>query len=534
MPLQLRIGLILLALTTFLSTLGYDPFASFIAGGGQYTLPSIVGCILLFMVGRRSQHLEQQLATAATHLHTAEAQRQTLCSRLDALSSETVQLLEQLASLRLTVAQQEVLAPARLLLAQGDHTEAVKLLQAAVEAHPDSVEINWLLGESMCQNKHYADALPHLLAGLPAGDVRRLSFVAQCEQTLGLYSEAEAHLNQLISAQGGEPKQEDLLTLGAVQRQLDPQRAKETLAQVLALNPYNSVARYQLIELETESGAYESAIDLATEGLERNTADVGCFVSRAEAYFRRGRREDEKRILDDLATAQARNRKDYNIYRLRGALQQRRAGHQRHPSERQQKLHQALVAYEDGLTNVPPKFHAHLLAAASRVLLQLRRFDEAAKCAQRAVNHYPGHVSNHLALAFSRLATRQWQAAAEAAERGLQWAGWGGRVWLTAIGIFANACGGMKTAALRPKCAALVADLKADDRQFALSESWDIVRGVLGEAVQGRPGPEAALVTDTIALLGKSMTLGQYVSRWVDVKEINTERDGVAARAARA
>jgi tetratricopeptide (TPR) repeat protein len=515
MPLQLRVGLILLLLATVLSAFGYDPFAAFISGGGQYTLVSITGCMLLFLVGRRSCYLEQQLATATTHLHTAEAQTQTLSSRLEALSSETAQLSEQLASLRLAVTQQEVLAPARLMLTQGGHAEAVKLLQEAVESQPDSVEINWLLGESMFQNKQYIEAMPHLLAGLLGGDVRRLSIVAQCEQTLGLYAEAEAHLHQLISVRGGEPKQEDLLMLAAVQRQLEPERAKETLEQVLAL----------------ESGAYESAIDLATEGLERNTADVGCFVSRAEAYFRRGHREDEKRILDDLATAQARNRKDYNIYRLRGALQQRRAGHMRHPSESQQKLHEALVAYEDGLANVPPKFHAHLLAAASRVLLQLKRFDEAARCAQRAVNHYPGHVSNHLALAFSQLATRQWQAAAEAAERGLQWAGWGGRVWLTVIGIFANACGGMKMDAIRSKCSALVADLKVDDRQFALSESWDIVRDVLCEAVQDRPAPEAALVMDTIALLEQSMTLDQYESRWVEAQNITTARGEVASRA---
>jgi thioredoxin-like negative regulator of GroEL len=278
MPLQLRVGLILLLLATVLSAFGYDPFAAFISGGGQYTLVSIIGCMLLFLVGRRSCYLEQQLATATTHLHTAEAQTQTLSSRLEALSSETAQLSEQLASLRLAVTQQEVLAPARLMLTQGGHAEAVKLLQEAVESQPDSVEINWLLGESMFQNKQYIEAMPHLLAGLLGGDVRRLSIVAQCEQTLGLYAEAEAHLHQLISVRGGEPKQEDLLMLAAVQRQLEPERAKETLEQVLALNPYNSVARYQLIELETESGAYESAIDLATEGLERNTADVGCFV----------------------------------------------------------------------------------------------------------------------------------------------------------------------------------------------------------------------------------------------------------------
>src|SRR5262249_45256165 len=154
-------------------------------------------------------------------------------------------------------------------------------------------------------------------------------------------------------------------------------RARQTLLQALALNPYNSAVRYQLIDLELRLGAYEHAIDLATEGVTRNPADVGCCVSRAEAYFRRGHPEDEEHILRDLATAQVKNRKDYNIYRLRGALYQRRASRAQYPAETQQALHQALETYSEGLTVVPSKFHAHLLALQSRVCLQLRRFDDA-------------------------------------------------------------------------------------------------------------------------------------------------------------
>ena len=45
-------------------------------------------------------------------------------------------------------------------------------------------------------------------------------------------------------------------------------------------------------------------------------------------------------------------------------------------------------------------------------------------------------------LAFARLAAKQWHQAAQAADRGMQWAGWGGKIWLTAIIIFAHACAG--------------------------------------------------------------------------------------------
>jgi tetratricopeptide (TPR) repeat protein len=386
-----------------------------------------------------------------------------------------------------------------------------------VTRYPENTEARWLLGEALFGVKRYAEAQPHLLAGLLDDDGHRLALMAQCEQMLGRFVEAETHLLRLIEVRG-EPRQDDLVALGSVQSELDLSRAGKTLTQALALNPYNSVARYQLIELEMRTGVYERAISLATEGLNRNPADVGCFVSRAEAYFQRGRLEDDARILDDLATAQARNRKDYNIYRLRGALHQRRASCADDPAAGRQALHQALEAYEDGLANVPSKFHAHLLAAESRVLLQLRCFDDAAARAQRAVNHYPGHVSNHLALAFARLSTRQWKAAAQAAERGMQWAGWGGRIWLTAIGIFASTFMGEKPAALRQKCAALAADLKADARRFTLSESWNVVREVLHETADSITNSYGALVIDTIALLEQAITPEQYQRRWVETR----------------
>jgi tetratricopeptide (TPR) repeat protein len=231
--------------------------------------------------------------------------------------------------------------------------------------------------------------------------------------------------------------------------------------------------------------------------------------------------EDEPRILDDLATAQAKNRKDYNIYRLRGALYQRRASSLTEPGESQRTLHKALEAYEDGLTHVPSKFHAHLLAAESRVLLQLKRFEDAAARAQRAVEHYPGHVSNHLALAFAKLASQQWKAAAQAADKGMQWAGWGGRVWLTAISLFANAFMGRDAATLHQKCVALAADLQADDRHFALSESWEAVRTVLYETANQAPNGWGGIITDTIALLERTITPEQYQHKWGNTRGLD-------------
>jgi tetratricopeptide (TPR) repeat protein len=512
-----RFLLILLVVAVFVSGLGYDPLARLFPGMGGYILPGVLALGLLLVFMRRIRRLETQVTQVLQELQSAHEQHRATVAQLDAMAAQTDDLSTAVGQMQRDVGQRDLLLPGRLLLLQRRYEEAAKMFQEAVTSHPDSREAHWLLGESCFEAKHYAEALPHLLAGLVEHDVRRLTTVAQCEQVLGRYTEAEAHFLRLIELRG-EDRQEDLVALGAVQSEVAPERARATLTRALALNPYNSVARYQLIELEIRTEAYEYAIELATEGLHRNPADVGCCVSRAEAYFRRGRLEDEAGILDDLITAQTKNRRDYNIYRLRGALYQRRASRTADPVGSQRALHQALEAYEDGLTNVPPKFHAHLLAAESRVLLQLKRFEDAAARAQRAVEHYPGHVSNHLALAFAKLASQQWRAAAQAADKGMQWAGWGGRVWLTAISLFANAFIGRDAAALRQKCAVLAADLKADDRHFALSESWEVVRTVLHETANKAPDGWDRLVTDTIALLERTITPEQYQHKWGHTK----------------
>ena len=510
--------LVLVILSVCVGGLGYDPFVPVFPAVGAYVLPSVLAVALLTTMLRRSQRLEKRVIAVLEALTTVQQQQHTTHDRDAAAMVHTAQLSAEIQQLRQHMAYSESLLPGKLLLLQRRYDDAAKIFQEALASHADNLEARWLLGETFFAAKRYADALPHLLAGLVADDAYRLTVVAQCEQTLGRYTEAEGHLLRLI-AMRGEPRQDDLIMLGAVQSELDAERARATLTQALHLNPYNSVARYQLIELEIHLEAYERAIALATEGLTRNPADVGCCVSRAEAYYRRDHSEDERHILADLATAQVKNRKDYNIYRLRGALYQRRASRATEPVQGEQALHAALAAYKEGVGNVPPKFHAHLLAAQSRVLLQLKRFDEATVQAQRAVDHYPGHVSNHLALAFAQLASRQWRAAALAAERGMQWAGWGGRVWLTAIGLFANAFVGSEAAALRQQCMGLVTDLTTEDRYFALSESWDVVREVLQKTAESAADSRGALVMDTIALLEHTLTPEQYRHRWIGPEE---------------
>jgi tetratricopeptide (TPR) repeat protein len=474
-------------------------------------LLSTLGCLSILLV--RLQRLGQAVSQTQEHSRTLHAQFQDAAGRLETVTAEVQQCTQALHDMQQAMARSEWLWPGKLLLSQRRYDEAIKLFQEALARAPEHPSLHWSLGEALCGARRYAEALPHVRAGLVADDVTQLMFLAQCEQALGHYTEAEAHLLRILEVRG-ETRQDDLMALATVQSELEPTRARQTLLRALTLNPYNSAVRYQLIDLELRLGAYEQAIELATEGVTRNPADVSCCVSRAEAYFRRGRSEDEERLLRDLATAQAKNRKDYNIYRLRGALYQRRAGRARQTAEAHRYLRQALEAYTAGIAVVPPKFHAHLLALQSRVYLQLKRFDEAVAQAQRAVEHSPGHVSNHLALAFARLAARQWHAAAQAAERGIPWAGWGGKIWLTTIGMLARACAGDAPDTLRQRCTALADALEADMKRFTPSESWSAVRDTLLAVADQSAESCGALVLDTVALLEGVVTLEDYRSKW--------------------
>jgi tetratricopeptide (TPR) repeat protein len=464
--------------------------------------------------------IQQQGQQSHSELMQAwQGERDTHAEQFDELQRRLHRLSATAQGLKRAQAEQTSLLPAQVSILQKRYDDAIKWLQSAVEQYPESTEARWLLGEALVGNKRHAEALPHLRAGLVEEDVHRLSLIAQCEQGLGYYTDAEKHLVRLIEMRG-DLRQQDLVALGAVQSELEPQRAAITLSRALDLNPFNSAARYQLIELRMRLGDFDAAIDLATDGLERNRADISCYVSRADARFCRGALEDEPAILKDLDMAQSKNRRDYNIYRLRGALYQRRASRIEQAAEHRCVLQEAIEAYEEGLRHVPPKFQAHLLAAESRVFLQLSRFEEAIKAAQAAVRHASGHVSNHLALALAHLAAGQWHAAVQAADQGMPWAGWGGRIWLTAIDIFASACAGIDPKSLRPKCDLLAHELSGDKRHFELNDTWSVIREVLhkNQTHVGKRGD--MLIRDTISLLEHTLSPQVYQQTWGEAPKV--------------
>jgi tetratricopeptide (TPR) repeat protein len=515
--------LVLFVISLFLSGLGYDPLSRLIPGIAPFILPGLLLAALALTLMQGMVSMQQQWQHSNNEiLHALNAETDASASRFDEMQRRLKRLGAITQGLKTAQTEQASLLPARVSILQKRYDEAIKWLQHAIEQLPESAEVRWLLGEALVGNKRHAEALPHLRAGLVEEDVHRLSLIAQCEQGLGYYTDAEKHLVRLIELRG-DLRQQDLVALGVVQSELEPQRAARTLSQALELNPFNSAARYQLIELHMRLSTYDEAISLATDGLERNRADIGCYVSRADARFRRGALEDEQAILNDLASAQTKNRRDYNIYRLRGALYQRRASRMEQATERQRVLREAVDAYEEGLRHVPPKFQAHLLAAESRVFLQLNRFEEAVKAAQSAVQHASGHVSNHLALALAQLAAGQWHAAVQAADQGMPWAGWGGRIWLTAIDIFASACAGIDPSSLRPKCTILAHELSGDERHFELSDTWSVVHEVLNKKNTNVSKRGALLVHDTIGLLEHTVSPQVYQQTWGDMPVVAVE-----------
>jgi hypothetical protein len=101
----------------------------------------------------------------------------------------------------------------------------------------------------------------------------------------------------------------------------------------------------------------------------------------------------------------------------------------------------------------------------------------------------------------------------------MPWAGWGGKIWLTAIGLLARACTGDTPDTLRQRCTALVDALAADAKRFTPGESWNAVRDMLLAVADQSDESCGALVLDTVALLDGAVTPEDYRSKWVSTQE---------------
>ena len=127
----------------------------------------------------------------------------------------------------------EWLWPGKLLLSQRRYDEAIKMFQEALARAPEHPSLHWSLGEAFCVVPGVTPRRCHIygLASWPMR-VTQLTLLAQCEQALGHYTEAEAHLLRILEVRG-RTRQDDLMALATVQSELEPTRARQTLLRAL-------------------------------------------------------------------------------------------------------------------------------------------------------------------------------------------------------------------------------------------------------------------------------------------------------------
>jgi tetratricopeptide (TPR) repeat protein len=222
--------LMLFVLSLLISGFGYDPLSSLIPALAPFMLPGLFLAALAWTLLRGMASAQQQWQQSTGDIRQAlQTATETRISQFDEMQRRLNRLGATTQNLQVAQAEQASLLPARVSLIQKRYDDAITWLQDAVEQWPESTEARWLLGEALVGNRRHAEALPHLRAGLVEEDVRRLSLIAQCEQGLGYYTDAEKHLLRLIEMRG-DLRQQDLVTLGMVQSELEPQRAAITLS----------------------------------------------------------------------------------------------------------------------------------------------------------------------------------------------------------------------------------------------------------------------------------------------------------------
>jgi tetratricopeptide (TPR) repeat protein len=182
--------------------MGYAPLVRFMPGIPLTALALLatLGCLSIFLV--RVHRLEQTVFQLQGRSRTLHVQFQDASERLQTATAEVRQCTQALQDMQQAMACSEWLWPGKLLLSQRRYDEAIKLFQEVLTRAPEHPSLHWSLGEALCGARRYAEALPHLQAGLVTDEVTQLTLLAQCEQALGHYTEAEAYLLRLLEMRG--------------------------------------------------------------------------------------------------------------------------------------------------------------------------------------------------------------------------------------------------------------------------------------------------------------------------------------------
>src|SRR4030095_15528348 len=158
--------LILGSLGTLANGLGYAPLVRFIPALLLNTLPLLLTLGCLGVLLGRLYRLEHTVSQTQEHHAALQAQCQNAARCLEALRAEARQLAQALPDMQQATACNEWLWPGKLLLSQQRYDEAIKVFQDALVRAPEHPSLHWSLGEALCGARRYAEALPHLRAGL--------------------------------------------------------------------------------------------------------------------------------------------------------------------------------------------------------------------------------------------------------------------------------------------------------------------------------------------------------------------------------
>jgi tetratricopeptide (TPR) repeat protein len=301
----------------------------------------------------------------------------------------------------------------RVHIAGGDESSARRLLRDAGRRFPSEQPLHAELARLLAEAGWFDLALAEALRGAentpsPSG----LRLLAALELKAGAYRDAARDAAAIVSREdlpaGTRADAADLA--GRAHELLDERdRAVEFLTRAIRLDPSRESSYLALARMHEQSGEYASAIDVLEKGrkdlpeskdlavalganlarggryeeaasllkrvLERHPGEHDAYVSLSLAYRGLNQRDQELRVLEDLAA----NRPDYPMIHV--LLAQSRLT--LHPVEHERVL-QDLERAQQADPNDP-----EIYALRGRVYLEMKRYGEAAEALQRAVEGWP-------------------------------------------------------------------------------------------------------------------------------------------------
>ena len=151
-----------------------------------------------------------------------------ITARLEAMQHTVTQITEAVHTTQQTLGEHEILLSGRLLLLQRRYERSGQNAAAkrGATAHQSGCALaSW--GSTFRAQTATPKLSRTCRRAWQRENARRLALTAQCEQALGHYEDAEQRILRLIEIRG-EARQDDFVTLGAIQSALDPQRARQT------------------------------------------------------------------------------------------------------------------------------------------------------------------------------------------------------------------------------------------------------------------------------------------------------------------